>query len=108
MEKLVSRVLSGPTLPPRLGDLEVAPEKLYLLGELPRGPAVAIVGTREATREGRRFAGRLAASLCQRGIGHTSSGRLDDGDPALTPALERDQQFLPDAGVPHRLEFGDG
>jgi DNA processing protein len=74
MEKLVSRVLSGPTLPPRLGDLEVAPEKLYLLGELPRGPAVAIVGTRKATREGRRFAGRLAASLCRRGIVVISGG----------------------------------
>src|SRR5690349_5129473 len=74
METLVSRVLSGPTLPPRLGDLEVVPDKLHLLGELPRGPAVAIVGTREATREGRRFAGRLAASLCRRGIVVISGG----------------------------------
>jgi DNA processing protein len=74
MEQLVSRVLEGTTLPVRLTDLEVPPKKVHLLGELPRGPAVAIVGTRAATREGRRFAGHLAASLCRRGIAVISGG----------------------------------
>jgi DNA processing protein len=74
MEELVSRVLEGPSLPPRVADLATPPERLFLLGDLPRGPTVAIVGTRRASREGRHFAGHLAASLCRSGIAVISGG----------------------------------
>ncbi len=74
MEQLVSRILEGSALPTRLADLEAPPKRVHLLGELPRGPSVAIVGARAATREGRRFAGHLAASLCRRGIAVVSGG----------------------------------
>ena len=62
----VSEELTGERLPRRLADLEAPPERLYLRGELPRGPAVAIVGTRypsaEAVAFTRNFAGELAAA----------------------------------------------
>jgi DNA processing protein len=62
----VSEELAGERLPRRLADLEAPPERLYLRGALPRGPAVAIVGTRypsaEAVAFTRTFAGELAAA----------------------------------------------
>lgn len=81
------RVLRGPTLPPRLLDLEDSPERLHLLGELPRGPSVAIVGTREPTPEARHFAARLARDLARAGIAVLSGGALGIDSAAHLGAL---------------------
>ena len=66
--------LRGIHLPPRLSDLEHPPECLYLRGELPRGPAVAVVGTRHPTPEAERFAEKLAADLGLAGVTVMSGG----------------------------------
>lgn len=50
------------------------PEQVFVVGELPRGPAVAIVGTRTPTREGARFARQLASDLAREGIVVLSGG----------------------------------
>jgi DNA processing protein len=44
------------------------------LGELPQGPAAAIVGTRKPTAEARRFAYQLAADLGRAGVAVLSGG----------------------------------
>jgi DNA processing protein len=67
-------VLFGELLPPRLADLGHPPKALYLHGELPRGPAVAIVGTRNASPEGLAFTRRLASELATAGIAILSGG----------------------------------
>jgi DNA processing protein len=68
------RTLCGSALPYRLADLEQPPELLYLRGELPRGPAVAIVGTRRPTRFGTRFAEALGHDLARAGVAVLSGG----------------------------------
>jgi DNA processing protein len=67
-------VLSGERLPPRLADLAAPPLRLYLHGELPRGPAVAVVGTRRASEEGVAFTRKLAADLAAAGVAILSGG----------------------------------
>ena len=69
-----SRRLRGSRLPPRLFDLAQAPEELHVAGELPRGPAVAIVGTRHASPDGLRFARHLAGQLAVAGVAVLSGG----------------------------------
>jgi DNA processing protein len=68
------RELTGASLPPTLRDLERPPERLFLEGELPRGPAVAIVGTRTPSAEGAAFARSLAAELAAAGVAIVSGG----------------------------------
>lgn len=67
-------LLEGERLPPRLADLEEPPRRLYLHGELPRGPAVAIVGTRECSKEGRDFTREVAGELAAAGVAVLSGG----------------------------------
>jgi DNA processing protein len=67
-------VLTGQRLPARLADLEEPPERLYLRGELPRGPAVAVVGTRTASERGMDFARGLASDLAAAGVAVLSGG----------------------------------
>lgn len=67
-------VLEGERLPPRLADLEQPPARLYLHGALPRGPAVAIVGTRNASKDGLAFTRRFAAELAAAGVAVLSGG----------------------------------
>ena len=66
--------LSGERLPPRLADLEAPPARLFLRGELPRGPAVAIVGTRHPSPEGAAFTRGFAAELAAEGVAILSGG----------------------------------
>jgi DNA processing protein len=66
--------LSGEQLPPRLADLESPPAVLYLRGELPRGPAVAVVGTRFPSPEAVAFTRTLAAELAAAGVAVLSGG----------------------------------
>ena len=68
------RILSGSTLPHRLRDLPEPPAELYLHGELPRGPAVAVVGTRFPTPRGLDFAESLAHDLTRAGVSVFSGG----------------------------------
>jgi DNA processing protein len=63
------RELSGPTYPVRLRDLACPPATVWVAGELPRGPGVAIVGTRRPTTIGRSTAGRIAEAVA--GLGAT-------------------------------------
>jgi len=66
--------LTGRQLPVRILDLPVPPEALYVRGELPRGPAVAVVGTRSCSRESRDFARALAHDLSLAGVTVLSGG----------------------------------
>jgi DNA processing protein len=66
--------LEGRALPARLGDLAEPPARLYLHGELPRGPCVALVGTREASEPSLAFTRRLAADLAAAGVAVLSGG----------------------------------
>jgi DNA processing protein len=50
------------------------PERLYLHGELPRGPAVAVVGTRDASAEGIAFTRAFASELAAAGVAVLSGG----------------------------------
>lgn len=67
-------MLSGPLLPTRLRDLPEPPAELHLVGELPRGPSVAIVGTREPSEAALEFTHTLAAELARAGIIILSGG----------------------------------
>jgi DNA processing protein len=69
-----ARELARETLPPRLADLPDPPERLYLRGELPRGPAVAVVGTRRASAEALAFTRNFAAELASAGVAILSGG----------------------------------
>jgi DNA processing protein len=69
-----ARVLTESERPPRLRDLRLLPTPLYLNGELPRGFAVAIVGTRHPTIESRKFAHDLARDLARANIAVISGG----------------------------------
>lgn len=66
--------LTGARLPARASDLPIPPERLYLHGKLPRGPAVAIVGTRKASERGMVFTRALAAELARAGVAILSGG----------------------------------
>lgn len=58
--------LDDPTFPMRLATIEMPPHVLYMLGDpaaLDTRAAVAIVGTRRATDQGRAVAARLATNL---------------------------------------------
>ena len=62
-------VRRGETLyPGALLPLPDAPELLYVMGDAPRAPAVAIVGSRRDTRYGRQMAGRIAEGLASAGV----------------------------------------
>ncbi|MGD8327891.1 MAG: DNA-processing protein DprA [Acidobacteriota bacterium] len=65
----VARLRRGERGYPRLlGKIGDPPEVLYVRGELPRGPAVAVVGSRECTAYGRRIAYRLAVDIARCGF----------------------------------------
>lgn len=68
------RVLSDASLPVRLRELPEPPDKLYVHGELPRGAAVAIVGTRHPSPEAARYAYELSFELALAGVSVMSGG----------------------------------
>jgi DNA processing protein len=70
----LERVLSGADLPPALADLSDAPEVLHVRGELPRGAAVAIVGTRHPTPDAYGYTRQLAGELAAAGATIVSGG----------------------------------
>ncbi|HET7541954.1 MAG TPA: DNA-processing protein DprA [Polyangiaceae bacterium] len=74
MSQVADRCLTGSALPGRLADLAEPPQRLFLRGELPRGPAVAIVGTRHPSDAYARFARDLARDLAGAGVAVLSGG----------------------------------
>jgi DNA processing protein len=82
------RILTGSELPPRLRDLESPPAEVYARGELPRGPAVAVVGTRRSTEQGEAYARQLCAELAAHGVAILSGGAIGIDTAAHLGALE--------------------
>lgn len=68
------RILVGSDIPHRAQDLSEPPSKLYVVGELPRGPSVAVVGTRHPTPEAIEFTEELVAGLAASGCSIWSGG----------------------------------
>lgn len=66
--------LTGTRLPPLLAELPEPPARLHLHGRLPRGPAVAIVGTRSATPEAVAWTREVAAEIAAAGVAILSGG----------------------------------
>lgn len=83
-----ARILEGDRLPARLADLQEPPARLYLHGELPRGPAVAIVGTRRASAAGVAYTRALAAELAAEGVAVLSGGAKGIDSAAHRGALD--------------------
>jgi DNA processing protein len=90
MSEAVERCLTGSTLPARLADLPDPPARLFLRGELPRGPAVALVGTRYPSEAGADFARGLAKDLANVGIAVLSGGAQGIDTEAHRGALDAD------------------
>jgi DNA processing protein len=59
--------VTGAGLPPRLSALPDAPPWLFVRGELPEGPMIAVVGSRRATRYGLQLAVEIGRRLGQAG-----------------------------------------
>lgn len=74
MDKRLPRVLEGAALPPALQELPKPPVRLFALGDLPRGPCVAVVGTRHPTPEAEAFARQFSCELASRGVAVASGG----------------------------------
>lgn len=68
------RCLSVPQFQSFLSPLACPPERLFLWGELPPGPYVALVGRREPSPEGYQAAERLAYDLGKAGLTVISGG----------------------------------
>jgi DNA processing protein len=68
------QTLEGITLPPSLLHLPEPPARLFLHGSLPRGPSVAIVGTRHPTAKALEYAEFLSSWLAARGVVILSGG----------------------------------
>lgn len=94
---LRARELSGPRLPARLRDLLEPPERVFVVGEIPPGPGVAIVGTRTPTKEAAQYARLLAQRLAELGVvvysggakgidTEAHNGALDGGGPTVVIA----------------------
>jgi DNA processing protein len=84
-------LLSGdPEYPPALADLNDPPPYLFALGTLDAlaEPAVAIVGTRRATRYGERVARELAGALARAGVAVVSGLARGIDAVAHTAALD--------------------
>ena len=63
-----------PHFPSRLASLRAPPTAVWLRGELPREPGVAIVGTRRPTAAAEQFAFEIAATLANAGFAIWSGG----------------------------------
>ena len=85
---VTTRELAGAEYPPRLRDLVDPPEAVYVVGELPRGPSVGIVGTRDPTPEAERFATELSRGLTEEGVTVFSGGALGIDTAAHRGALD--------------------
>ncbi len=80
--------LESAEYPARLRVLGDVPKKVWLRGALPSRPAVAIVGTRRASREALAFTERLALELGRAGVPIVSGGAEGIDAAAHRGALE--------------------
>lgn len=74
--------------PPSLRELPSPPDPLWIRGELPEGPSVAIVGTRNASEGALEFARSLGRRLAEAGVAVFSGGALGIDSAAHEGALE--------------------
>lgn len=88
MSVLAERCLMGGGLPGRLADLDTPPERLFVRGELPRGPAVAVVGTRSPSPAAAQFTLELASELARSGVAVLSGGAAGIDTQAHRGALD--------------------
>ena len=63
-----SILLQNSLFPDQLREIPSVPKELFVLGELPSGPAIAIVGSRKPTNYGREITYQLAYELAQAGV----------------------------------------
>lgn len=105
MGESLSRVLSGSLLPPRVLDLQEPPSELHLLGELPRGPMVAIVGTRRPSSDALKFARDLACELAKAGLIILSGGAAGIDTAAHVGALDGEGRTVVVAPAGHERPF---
>ncbi|HEY2410371.1 MAG TPA: DNA-processing protein DprA [Polyangiaceae bacterium] len=68
------RRLEGTALPARLADLDTPPAALFARGEFPRGPLVALVGTRYPSEQAVAYTESLSRELVQAGVSVISGG----------------------------------
>jgi DNA processing protein len=64
----------SPDYPRSFRDLPDPPARIHVTGELPRGPSVAVVGTRSPTVEAEAFAFDLGRGLAEAGVAVVSGG----------------------------------
>lgn len=100
--------LTDPDYPPALRDLELPPPVLYMLGRLPRRPAVAIVGSRRADPYALEAAKFFARELARSGLAvisglargvdaaaHRGALRADGGSTLAVQACGIDRTYPP-------------
>jgi len=80
--------LEGAALPPALRELPDPPARLFARGVLPRGPCVAVVGTRDPTPEAAAYARRFAGELACAGVTVASGGAVGIDAAAHEGALD--------------------
>jgi DNA processing protein len=68
------QILTGNKIPHFVSDLPRPPKVLYLVGALPRGPRIAVVGTRHPTDEALEFTSALVSGLASAGYSIWSGG----------------------------------
>jgi DNA processing protein len=88
--------------PPLLKEIAWQPFGLYLKGELPENPAIAIVGTRKATQNGRNLARQLARDLSRQNIIIVSGLAMGIDEAAHQGAVEAKGKTI--AVLPSSLE----
>ncbi len=78
MSLLVDRVLTpdDPAFPVQVRAMSHPPARLWVRGELPAAPGVAVVGTRGATDGAMRFTRELARTLAEAGVAVWSGGAV--------------------------------
>ncbi len=86
--------MSAGSLPPRLADLSDPPSELFLWGQLPRGAAVAVVGTRKPSDPALHFTRQLVHDLARAGVAILSGGAAGVDRAAHEAALEAGGETL--------------
>ena len=74
MTHVISKQLDRSEFPHRVWDLGEPPQEMYLVGELPRGPAVAVIGTRHPTCDALKYTEELVQALARQGLSVWSGG----------------------------------
>ena len=80
--------VNNPAYPVAFHELADPPERIYVCGRMPSAPAVAIVGARRASEEGRRMARALGAAVAEVGAWVVSGGAIGIDAAAHEGALE--------------------